>query len=99
MAPRRAGWCLRAAEPWQWAMCAQGITKELRGAPGQAPPGSGQVVEALGRARLVLRIFFSLNSPGLTEVRARSTCASSGMCMQHACLIKNIIAIDRMSPS
>ena len=53
-------------------MCAQGITKELRGAPGQAPPGSGQVVEALGRARLVLRIFFSLNSPGLTEVRAQS---------------------------
>ena len=25
--------------------------------------------DALGSARLVLRIFFSLNSPGLTEVR------------------------------
>ena len=29
--------------------------------------------EALGSARLVLRIFFSLNSPGLTEVRPPRT--------------------------
>ena len=99
-APQRAG------EAWAWLIaelgacgqrshgdwrCAQGITKQLQGARGQALPSSEQVVEALGRARLVLRIFFSLNSPGLTEVPARSACAFFGMSIRHACLVKGIL--------
>ena len=69
--PRCAEWCAcgQQSRGGSWR-CAQGITEQLRGAPGQAPLAGEQVAEALGRARLVLRIFFSLNSPGLTEVPA-----------------------------
>jgi hypothetical protein len=60
--------CSTVADPGQLHACAQAITKRLKGAPGEPPPGAEQAAQALGAARLVMRIFFSLNSPGLTEV-------------------------------
>ena len=51
-----------------WVLALQGISARIKESSGDLD----QLRQALSSARLVLRIFFSLNSPGLTEVRGRA---------------------------